>query len=486
MFFRIENVGPLREAEVDLSKRLIVLTGPNNTGKTYLAWSVYGLYQSRPSARSGLYRECIDALLSSERHEVDIGGFLREHHQDLLSATATTFADNIHRCFATERGRFEGVRIALRASEPDEAIERLKQQIVWTQVTFREATSWTGILSQHLGSVWLRLAMAVGGTLDTWDDGRRRKVATSGALNADTTNELSAISPADQTFLQSQLGKVIAHFTGSALFPRCEIFPAERIAVNIFAKELAAKRSELVDELVDADIEGQQIVPMDVIRRSTGRYPWPIRDSLRVANDLTRMSRQESPFAGLAAELESAVLGGKIGISSEGEMSYAPHDAPERNLGVHLTASVVKSLSSLVFYFRHLAQPNDFIIIDEPELNLHPDSQRKLARILAKAVRRGFKLMMSTHSDYIIRELNHMIMLSKLSPEAAGELGYDPECALLPDDVGVYLFNDHTAKSVPVTETGFSIQTIDDQINALNADAQKLYARIFEAEAAAE
>jgi hypothetical protein len=46
--------------------------------------------------------------------------------------------------------------------------------------------------------------------------------------------------------------------------------------------------------------------------------------------------------------------------------------------------------------------------------------------------------------------------------------------------------NDHTATSVLVTETGFSIQTIDDQINALNADAQRLYARIFDEESAAE
>ncbi len=46
MFFRVQNLGPLRDAEVDLSKDLIVLAGPNNSGKTYLAWSVYGLHRS--------------------------------------------------------------------------------------------------------------------------------------------------------------------------------------------------------------------------------------------------------------------------------------------------------------------------------------------------------------------------------------------------------------------------------------------------------
>jgi hypothetical protein len=85
---------------------------------------------------------------------------------------------------------------------------------------------------------------------------------------------------------------------------------------------------------------------------------------------------------------------------------------------------------------------------------------------------------MSTHSDYLIRELSHMIMLSKLPAEGARDLGYDPECALDPEQVGVYLFNEHTAKPVPVDDTGFSVQTIDDAINTMNVDAQRLYARV--------
>ena len=481
MFFRIANVGPLRDAEVDLSKQLIVLTGPNNTGKTCLAWSVYGLYASRPSDAPAFLDRYVESLVTSARHEIDLAALLEQHQQELLSFFAADYAKNIHRCFAAEQGSFEGASIELRWTDPSEAITRIKNARYLTVFGGFEQYSGYGFLELRQGLV--RFAFR---TRNAANREENHSVRIGSLMPAEeATSILAAMGPTDQALLRSELRRRIFSYVNAALLQRCEIFPAERIAVNIFAKELSAKRSELVDELVDADIEGQRMVPMDIIRRNTGRYPWPIRDSLRVANDLSRMSREESQFADLAAELESTVMGGKVGISSEGEVSYAPSDAPERNLSVHLTASVVKSLSSLVFYFRHLARPNDFLIIDEPELNLHPDSQRKLARILAKAVRRGFKLMMSTHSDYIIRELNHMIMLSKLSPEVARELGYDPECALAPDSVGVYLFNDHTATSVPVTETGFSIQTIDDQINALNADAQKLYARIFDDEAAA-
>ncbi len=217
---------------------------------------------------------------------------------------------------------------------------------------------------------------------------------------------------------------------------------------------------------------------MDLVRRKAGRYPWPIRDSLKTANDLANLSKEEGPFAALADELERAVLGGEVVVSELGGMLFLLRGDGSGRLQMHLTASVVKSLSSLVFYFRHLARRGDFVVVDEPELNLHPDNQRKLTRILAKAVRLGFKVMMSTHSDYVLRELNHLIMLSQLPADEAQALGYDPKSALAPKQIGVYLFNEQHAYPVPVEETGFSIKTIDDVVSQLNADEQRLYTRL--------
>jgi energy-coupling factor transporter ATP-binding protein EcfA2 len=157
---------------------------------------------------------------------------------------------------------------------------------------------------------------------------------------------------------------------------------------------------------------------------------------------------------------------------------FAPRDLPGLSLGLHLSASVVKSLAGLVFYFRHLATPGDLIIIDEPELNLHPDSQRKVTQILARAVRRGFKVMISTHSDYVIREIDHLIMLSKLSPEEAADIEYDSSWALDPGEVGVYLFDQGRIRPIEVEETGFSVQTIDAEINRMQETSQRFYAKL--------
>jgi ABC-type cobalamin/Fe3+-siderophores transport system ATPase subunit len=138
----------------------------------------------------------------------------------------------------------------------------------------------------------------------------------------------------------------------------------------------------------------------------------------------------------------------------------------------------VKSAAALSFFLRHIAQKNQLLIIDEPELNLHPDSQRKVTQILAKAIRRGFKIMMSTHSDYVIRELNHLLMLSRLPREEAADVGYDPGWALNPEEVGVYLFDHGRIRPVEVGETGFSVETIDEEINRMQQISQRFYAKL--------
>ena len=57
-----------------------------------------------------------------------------------------------------------------------------------------------------------------------------------------------------------------------------------------------------------------------------------------------------------------------------------------------------------VFYLKHVAAPGQLIIIDEPELNLHPSRQIMMARLLTMLVKFGLRVMITTHSDYIVRK----------------------------------------------------------------------------------
>jgi hypothetical protein len=457
MYFRVENLGPLREAELDLSKDLILLTGPNSTGKTYAAWSVYGLFHSHiaPDAfPPGAFRPLVDEILASPDLKV---GFdrLATLWPSVLQATAARLASQIHLCFASERHYFANVKIALRPGPGEPCVAN-------------------GASSARFFSHYLRYPLHV-------------------SIGAEV-----AIQLPDPSGLQGQIGlepmtlaqisevprETLATVVDGALasllcWPSCMLLPTERIDVDLFAKELSIRRNELVHRVVEAELDARP--EPTSIAREVGRYPWPIQDSLDMANDLVFRAKKTSSFADLAVELET-LLGGAVELSSEGAVGFKPEGASS-TLGIHLTSSMVKSLVSLVFFFRHLAKKGDLLMIDEPELNLHPDNQRLVARVLAKAVNRGLRMIMSTHSDYLLRELNNLILLSrdtKPLQDLRAELHYTDAELLDPAKLGVYLFRDGKAEAVDVTEEGFEVRSIEDEINKMNATSQRIYAALDE------
>ncbi|WP_374750004.1 AAA family ATPase [Corynebacterium glutamicum] len=51
--------------------------------------------------------------------------------------------------------------------------------------------------------------------------------------------------------------------------------------------------------------------------------------------------------------------------------------------------------------------------MDEPELNLHPQNQVLMGRLLAALSHAGLKILATTPSDYIVRELSILVILSQ-------------------------------------------------------------------------
>ena len=98
------------------------------------------------------------------------------------------------------------------------------------------------------------------------------------------------------------------------------------------------------------------------------------------------------------------IIGGDYQITQYDQLYYIP-----KGTGLKLTmdqsSSAVRSLLDVGFYLRHVAQKGDLLMVDEPELNLHPANQRRIARLFARLVNLGVKVFITTHSDYIVKEL---------------------------------------------------------------------------------
>lgn len=432
MKISVKNLGVLEHSEIDLSKKLNILCGANNTGKTYMAYLVYGWnYLSNYSFN-----------LFDSNLQVNYIANSNEFTFNLLDSVNFNIISD-----------FLKTKLSEIFNQKDEIFHK----------TLIEIDSFQEILNNNklsFDSIYF-----MGDSFNVFKVGNVLHIKIPENIEVDNAvMQLLAIK------------SIINILSDNPL-----IFPAERAAVNIFSKELSIKRNNLVDELLSVKNTKNRDKLLE--ERAT-RYPLPIRESLKIAEDLARLSLKKSKYEYLAEEIEKKILKGKIKVNKYGEIQYSPSGTKNVNLPMHVSASMVKSLSSIVFYFRHLAQEGDLIIIDEPELNLHPDMQRAVARLLARFVNEGFKVLISTHSDYIIKELNLLIMLNNPDKPEAKELqkkyGYQDNELLKPEEIGVYLFKDRHSEVVPVTQEGFEIETIDKEINELNHAFKNIYFSLYD------
>ncbi|MEZ4453244.1 MAG: AAA family ATPase [Nannocystaceae bacterium] len=457
MRFKVENLGPIREAEVDLARELIVLAGPNNSGKTYFAWAVYGFERFRPRKLRSIGPSA-DVLLSRPEEEHQLGSLIDV--EGVLKELASDYSGAVDDEFAGVKEHYATVTIGVKG--PSDGLHFPVGGFSGTQGNLQYVCRFSEDRTVRLV---LRYRQ------------ERRAVLTE--------TRVEGLTPDEREALRRGIADVLTDVIRVSLRERHKtiVFPVERLAINTFAKELAHRRSEFVDSLREMADDPQVLDLREALLDRVERYPRAIRDALHDATLMDEYRKQTSKLGDLADELESAILGGKVHLNDDNVLEFTPDRSTTTHLRIQQTASVVKSLASLVFFLRHRARGDERLIIDEPELNLHPDNQRKVARILAKMVNRGIQLIISTHSDYVIREFNNLIMLSQDSDtarEVAKELGIQPEMTLRPAQLGVHLFDvGGSCEEVEVSETGFEIETIDRANHELNHDAQTIFYRLF-------
>ena len=134
-------------------------------------------------------------------------------------------------------------------------------------------------------------------------------------------------------------------------------------------------------------------------------------------------------------------MGGYYSSSSDDIAFISRRKGRNFNLPLHIASSSARGLSDLYFYLRHVAKENQLVIIDEPESHLDTANQIQLARLLARMAQSNLKVLITTHSDYIIKEINNLIMLSRLKQKkkVVKDLGYKKDDFIEPNAIRAYV-----------------------------------------------
>ena len=450
MLINLKNLGPVKEASIDLSKKFTVFCGENNTGKTYVAYAIYGIIKilkSLPLVEEISFKLDRKALEENKAITLQLDAEKLHPFYDKISEILKQSINNIY-----------GI------SHSD-----VKKLMADVEITFGDEKQFAKKIldSKFIYSEW-------GFQFTKKQNSNEIEVRTNGVEgHMSIRNDIVHISTFPvYNFLTYPLSNT-------------HIFPVERNSIYTFSKELSIKRNKLIDEI--QKIDSPNIDPFEWTNRRTTRYPKPIRDGLEIAEDLANYQKTKTEFYEFAEEIEQKILNGKVSVTKDGEVQFASNKAKTKKLPIHLSASLVKTLSSLIFYLKHLAKPNDLIIIDEPELNLHPNNQILITRFFAKLMNKGFRILMSTHSDYIIREINNLIMLGNINePEKMKDWGYEKDEWIKDSDIGAYLFKypksnstKTVVKPLKIEADGFDVDTIDQTINNLEETSMTLYQYLY-------
>ena len=450
----VTNFGPIASAEIDL-RPLTVFVGPSNTGKSYLAVLIYALHRffngyaigssfhagmRRVVPRPSIWSRTEDRETSQEEINTLVNWARQKDLRDPLpdaiamlirpllgdvSGLKNVLSSEIARCFGIEdierliRHRTRsGVRIDLNrqvcansdTSEPFEYSFAMTHGKTEFTASIPEATPLQIGWEDNEPSHQMR---RLGLLLDRIEDFERDEKRYLSEALIDCLSEI----------VGSHLASPLSHLAYYLPADRTGVMHAHRVVVGSLISRasragLGRVPTEPVLSGVLADFLGQLI--------GLGDSP----------------NRERTGDRDLSKRLEIEMLRGAI-LSEDSdigypEFSYQPEGWTDK-IPLMNSSSMVSELAPVVLYLRHIVQPGDVLIIEEPESHLHPAMQVEFTRQLAAAVRSGIRVMLTTHSEWVLDELANLIRLSEL-PESRREEVDGASFTLAPDEVGMWLF----------------------------------------------
>ena len=110
---------------------------------------------------------------------------------------------------------------------------------------------------------------------------------------------------------------------------------------------------------------------------------------------------------------------------------------------------MVSELAPFVLFLRGLIRPGDTLFIEEPEAHLHPAAQTQIAATLARLVRARVRVLVTTHSDWMLQEIGNLMRVGMLKEKKA--LPEPDQRLAVTEEVGAW----HFQKDQPVKEIRF-------------------------------
>ena len=427
MKFKITNLGPIKEAEIDL-KPLTIFIGPNNTGKTYASVSIYRIFHLK------FAYQAID--VTENIKELEMNGVSKINFADyVFSRIPWSFGS-----FNANVDWLEWLSDKISPNILVEISEFSNAEILIIKETIKDL-----IIAKNEEDIKLKGDVLINVRKETGDENIILEyfLANKKIPEADFHNAIFSK-------MRDYFDKIIR-----SIFPKPKIFPAQRTSLLLSYRDYYALLSKNDDIKSKGSVYPQYIKDFydDIL------YSFPGKP---IAMKTTEVWKPKG-FNKIASFIETEILGGKILTETKFENAppdfYFEFNPSKPPIPIRAAATGVQQLTFLVSYLKHEAEAdrNMTVFIDEPEINLHPQAQVKLAEAFAMMINAGLKLVISTHTPYIIDHLNNLLACERVArkkeskvkdirKQMSDKLQIPEERWLKPEDVAAYHFHHEDEK----------------------------------------
>ncbi|ELY2768848.1 AAA family ATPase [Cronobacter malonaticus] len=464
MEFTFENVGFIKKGKVKTND-ITIIFGPNNVGKTYLSYSIFSIlkeYRTYFLDAGFVNQKMASTLLSNGFYEEDMSVFIKIPDQIEL---CNKISAGLPRFFKDTHNVLKGAKVFVNDSN-----DYKKFIPVSFVVSIPLTKGLRLVISKSKSSSNIKFSLEEIG------------------INDEDLTKQSKKPTIKETLLRMKI--LLRYVVATKFFDFIEIEPfivtSERTGISLFLKEIDTNRNNVVNTIAlesYVGMEGANETIKDIIEDRVSLFAEPInhninviRDSFNAAKNVRIAKEDLSEYNSLLNSLAELVGGGYKVHNEDILFSVKLSDDRYIEMPLSMSSGAGKSLFLLDVFIKNYISKKSYLIIDEPELNLHPQNQVKMAELLVRLSNFGVKVIITTHSDYIVKEINNRIMASSIkSSHVLEELNYSESDLINKDRVNAFTISkDGIISEVDKDEFGLNAKLFDEAILAVDKRSETL------------
>lgn len=440
----VKNFGKIEEASVEVAP-LTLFVGDNNSGKSYMMTLIYGLLT-------------MDFLLDD--YEIDEDGDTYKHCCEIVKKMIAQ--ENEHEyCLSLDQVRlFENLINEIIESNKDSFLLRLFNKEMSAQkieITFLDNCQMKFYISNYGYKPNLKKI-----SVCPMKRGHEQDVVGYGARTDNFTEDGGGYSFFIKYIMQSMLQ--------GGIFDRqnrkCIYLPSARTGFMLTYKTLI----------------GNAMKEKFTLKKTCKNLlTKPTSDFLGELSSMDT-SMEIRDYCNVYEFMEKRVIDGRIDVPGAltQDFLYTPV-GEEQSLPLYVTSGVVTEMTPLILVLKYVDLTT--LLIEEPEISLHPQLQWQIARVLIRLSNMGLPVFVTTHSDLILQHVNNMIKANEMKDKEAflQASDYEKEDLLNRDNIRVYQFDVQENYKTKIQQLscgdyGFEAMTFYDTLEKMSNEIDQIKA----------